>query len=611
MAISEINVQGIRSFKNLSKINLALPDSLTKGSGLNILVGPNNSGKSSLIETLFLANSSNLSMIPSTIRNSESVSGVFIKILFDNNSSKTLKSKINNPSIIDSFHYDENGKKTIDYNPFAYIISPNRNIGMNNNKNSENWLDFLYNNGGTNYREDNLSNIIGGRFLSIVEHNKELFDLELKYILGYLPEWTLDSNDSYNMFISFKNGNITHPNNGAGDGFINLFIILTSIYDAPDNSTIVIDEPEISLHPDVQKRLMQRLIYHSKNKQIIISTHSPYFVDLNLITTGAKLFRFVKEKDNTNIYTIHQENISNIEKLNNTIEQPYLQDIKSREIFFYDKLILVEGIDDIYGYDSLFKHFKYYNPGHFYGWGVGGAERIEYILPILSDLNFKKVVVLLDNDKKDLYTKLTKLYPKYKIILIPAKDIRNKEATDLKNIKKIINEMKKRLSINQSSVLDDFYNEYKEKEKIIGIIQKRHPLSINSEYYDDIKQIIEEIKTYFSDIDVVTEEDINILHETIIKISNAEQLLENYVSEHPEKTSSYLLNKYNQIEFKIHDFSYNFLRKENNILVYELEEIAKKDNEHLIIMSSHARINLENNEIVITDHKELQNNINN
>lgn len=148
-----------------------------------------------------------------------------------------------------------------------------------------------------------------------------------------MPDWSLDSIDANNLFISFKEGTTQHNNSGSGDGFINLFVILTSLYDAPPNSTIVIDEPELALHPDVQQRLMERLIFHSKNKQIIISTHSPYFINLNLLNYGAKIFRFYKENENTTIYTIKPEHISSINALLNTIEQPYLQDIKSKEIF--------------------------------------------------------------------------------------------------------------------------------------------------------------------------------------------------------------------------------------------------------------------------------------
>ena len=52
MSIIDLSVQGIRSFKNLTSLKFAIPDGSTNGSGLNMLVGPNNSGKSSLIDVV-------------------------------------------------------------------------------------------------------------------------------------------------------------------------------------------------------------------------------------------------------------------------------------------------------------------------------------------------------------------------------------------------------------------------------------------------------------------------------------------------------------------------------------------------------------------------------
>ena len=333
MSISKLSVRGIRSFRKDTNISFAIPDEIHEGSGINMLVGSNNSGKSSLIETLYLINT-RLEMIPQSIRNQQSENGVFIKIFQTNGNIKELSSIQENKAFIKSTYIDENGNKILENKPFAYILSPKRNIGINLSMHSSNRENFLYNNGGQNYRQDNLSNNIGGRFKNIIESHKEIFDYELKKILGYLPDWSLDSLDSNNLFISFREGDTHHSNSGSGDGFMNLFVILTSLYDATPNSTIIIDEPEISLHPDVQKRLMERLKFHSKNKQIIISTHSPYFIDLKLLNSGAKIFRFHKENENTSVYTIHSENICKINNLSNNIEQPYLQDIKSKEILY-------------------------------------------------------------------------------------------------------------------------------------------------------------------------------------------------------------------------------------------------------------------------------------
>ena len=606
MAISKINVEGIRSFKKLTTIKLATPDEKNEGSGLNMFVGPNNSGKSSMIETLYLANN-NLEIIPNTIRNSQSENGVSIKINLTNGTSKELLSLKENPAFIHNSYIDENGNKVTNNRPFAYILSSKRNIGINLSTHSASWETFLYNNGGYNYRQENLSNNIGGRFKNIITSNKKIFDYELNQILGYLPDWSLDSIDANNLYISFKEGNTIHNNTGSGDGFINLFVILTSLYDAPPNSTIVIDEPEIALHPDVQQRLMKRLIFHSKNKQIIISTHSPYFIDLNLINNGAKIFRFYKENENTNIYTIQSENTSKICKLLNPIEQPYLQDIKSKEIFFLDKLILVEGPDDIYGYKSLFKKFNYKTSGNFYGWGVGGADRIEHLLSILSDLHYNKIVVILDNDKKELGENLSNQYPNYKIIVTEAKDIRNKEAPNIKKIKQIITSMKSNINSDLESILDLFLSKYIAENEVKGIISDRKTMTINPEYENNVKDIITQIQEYFNDTVSHNDDEVYKLISTSTNETIARKILDDYDVQHPEKTSRYIESKYLDYNFVSGGGGYELIRSEGNIYYFEMYQGASTEKNETVNIKIEISVNIETQKISNIIYTELDN----
>ena len=609
MSISTVKVQGIRSFKNLTTIDFAIPDSTNIGSGLNMLVGPNNSGKSSIIETLYLANN-NLEMIPSTIRNSQSENGVLIKIVLTNGNTKELKSMQENPAFIHCRYTNNKGEKIYDNRPFAYILSAKRNIGINLSTHSESWENFLYNNSGNEYKQENLSNNIGGRFKNIIESNKKIFDYELKQILGYLPKWSLDSMDANNLYISFKEGNTQHNNSGSGDGFINLFVILTSLYDAPPNSTIIIDEPEIALHPDVQQRLMKRLIFHSKTKQIIISTHSPYFIDLNLLNNGAKIFRFYKENENTNVYSINPNNVSKINNLLNTIEQPYLQDIKSKEIFFLDKLILVEGPDDIYGYQSLFKKFDYKTSGNFYGWGVGGADRIEHLISILNDLHYKKIVIILDNDKKALGKKLSTLYPNYKVIVIDAKDIRDKDAPNIKKIQNLIDSMKNNLNSESVNVLNSFLTQYVMENQVKGVIIDRKTMTIHTEYENNIKDIIEQIKEYFNDSDSIDDDKFYELMSISTNENIARQLLDDFIVQHPEKTSRYIESKYLNFNFVSADGNYELINVENNIYNFEMYIKANTEEGKYVNVKINISVDIVNKEISNINYTEKENTLN-
>lgn len=74
-----------------------------------------------------------------------------------------------------------------------------------------------------------------------------------------------------------------------------IFIFLKVINGSVDNSLILMDEPEISLHLSWQEKLLSEIVKVNSNSQIIIVTHSPAvvmngwldsFVDIANITTG-------------------------------------------------------------------------------------------------------------------------------------------------------------------------------------------------------------------------------------------------------------------------------------------------------------------------------------
>lgn len=78
MSIKKVLIKGLRGFSKKTEIEFAIPDKENTGSGLTVLVGPNNSGKSTLIEAIHLL-SINKDTIPSTSRNVKINSSIIIK----------------------------------------------------------------------------------------------------------------------------------------------------------------------------------------------------------------------------------------------------------------------------------------------------------------------------------------------------------------------------------------------------------------------------------------------------------------------------------------------------------------------------------------------------
>ena len=68
MSIKKLNIEGLRGFSKNVEIEFAMPDGKNYGSGLTVLVGPNNSGKSTVIEAVHLLSIST-DVIPISARN--------------------------------------------------------------------------------------------------------------------------------------------------------------------------------------------------------------------------------------------------------------------------------------------------------------------------------------------------------------------------------------------------------------------------------------------------------------------------------------------------------------------------------------------------------------
>jgi predicted ATPase len=85
---------------------------------------------------------------------------------------------------------------------------------------------------------------------------------------------------------------------GSGVEMI-LTILLLRIISSASKGTIVylIDEPEMHLHPKAQEKLLSLLLEESRDKQVIISTHSPYMFK-GVFSTKASLLICTKNNAN-------------------------------------------------------------------------------------------------------------------------------------------------------------------------------------------------------------------------------------------------------------------------------------------------------------------------
>lgn len=118
--------------------------------------------------------------------------------------------------------------------------------------------------------------------------------LEISQILGReykeidLIRHSFYSQDGYTARM--KSANLQYTEAFAGSGEFSVVALVYAVHKAADASLILLDEPEVSLHPGAQERLMEYMAESVKNKrhQVVLSTHSPAIVR-NLPSNAIKL----------------------------------------------------------------------------------------------------------------------------------------------------------------------------------------------------------------------------------------------------------------------------------------------------------------------------------
>ena len=468
--LKKVSINGLRGFGETETINFSLPNG-KEGSGLNIIVGPNNTGKTTIIEAI-----------------------KFFNLDKEHISFSEGKRNIRNNNKIDILYYDENEQKmeihTVDtggsqvnttgipdINKIPYVL-PSRRYVEYNMHNSSSFLN-------RNEYSINLINNSKNRISYLTQfeqrifkwqNNKRDFDRVLKKIIVEPFDWNIEQNDegAYYIKIIFSDMSISHTREGIGDGYWSIFTIVDSLYDSKKSDLIVIDEPELSLHPAFQKRVIDLLLEYSKDRQIIITTHSPYFVSLNAIVNGGGLIRTYKN-DIGNIKTgkLLDEDRKFVESLITNLNNPHILGLEAKELFFIeDNIIITEGQEDVIIIPKICSELNVTLNATLFGWGAGGAENISKVLNMLYNLGYRKVTAIYDGDKKEEYQKCSDKFKNYNIKILFKDDIRDKDEVHKESKSGITTKSGKIKDENKSDFLkllkeiNDYHiNNHKEKMK--------------------------------------------------------------------------------------------------------------------------------------------------
>ena len=429
--IEKISCIGYRGFSQKQELELAKPNG-NRGSGLTVLVGPNGGGKSTIVECFSKLTANNVSFTEGK-RNKKAGDSVIIEVIQDGNVS-SLSTTVNGGS--------ETEWKGTGQHPSIYYLPSRRVFNPYFSKASWDRGTFIHNPENLQFRGSHLNNFTYRLFdahQNIHEFNKLFWK-----ILGKQLHWTIDQEDTGKYYVKIKKcETIYHNSDGLGEGIISLMFIVDALFESSPNELIVIDEPELSLHPQLQIRLLNELLEFTKDRQIVISTHSPNMISIEAAVNGGVISRIFENGNGSQIACIDNTCRRYFSSYMKNIYNPHTIGSDARSCFFAeDNLIITEGQEDVLLFPQIAKQLGCVDNIAFFGFGAGGAANITQITYILKCLGFSHIGAIFDGDKEEEYNKFCEDYRQYgyKAWIIPADDIRDKKAIHRDDKKGILND---------------------------------------------------------------------------------------------------------------------------------------------------------------------------
>ena len=416
--IESLSVTGFRGFQTQQTLNLAVPNS-TKGSGLTILIGPNGGGKSTVVECFRKLSRRDNASFTEGKRNKIAGDRISIKLKF-NGIEGELKTVVAGGSETEWVSANKSPFPKIYFLPSRRVFNPYFGRGA--------WGRETYsqNIGDFNFRGQSIDNF-SHRLFNALE-NYEAFTKIFSSIYGQRLDWTIDQNDTGQYYVKIiKSATVTHNSDGLGEGIVSLMFLVDALFDSSSDELLVIDEPELSLHPQLQRRLLYEIVCLTSDRQILIATHSPELVDIESIINGANIARIADEEEGSKIYEIDDKSKSYFKQLDGDLFNPHAFGYDSKSCFFAeDNIIITEGQEDVVFLRKLENDLDLNFNIPFWGYGAGGSGKIEKITHILSTMGFKKLGAIYDGDKPEEAESFRKRFPNYRCWVLQAGDIRDK-----------------------------------------------------------------------------------------------------------------------------------------------------------------------------------------
>ena len=226
-------------------------------------------------------------------------------------------------------------------------------------------------------------------------HDKWKNDEEVKLVTDYLNklgyDWDINPVDPHkNIYeITLKKDGREFLLTQASSGEKEIINFLLGIFALNiRNVLIIIDEPDLHLHPQWQRLLIELFVELSDktDNQFIIATHSAIFIDERAISDVIRIYK--DDTGTSKSIKIREEYLPQARDILHIMNS-----YNNEKLFFADKVVLVEGIMDRLIFKKLIS---------FYQSESGGPQVVE-VLDVGGKHNFEKYKQLLEEIECEYY----------------------------------------------------------------------------------------------------------------------------------------------------------------------------------------------------------------
>jgi len=342
MKIKDIHIKEFKGIENIKIENCG---------SINAFVGKNNSGKSSLLHAIDIASLAHFTgdwdsfqpklAIKDLINN---VGNFEITMTYENGHQTTIKTRNN-------FHPNITNQLPQDQKPKSILILPDVGIGLlSRSSRTPRWIIQQIEN-RTFGNISSLEILYAIKFYANRNERgltQQHYDDIIKEVSNYFPDIDgLDSDltEEHVPTLMYEEYGKTLDILYSGTGLKHFLDVLvkTTLSGA---KLILLDEPELGLHPDLQRKFFEYLneLATKKGVQIFIGTHSQVALNFNEIFS---FYRIINSRGTRKLIPVSGKAIETV-----------LSDlgIKPSDIFNHDICLLVEGASDVIFWEHIIRN---------------------------------------------------------------------------------------------------------------------------------------------------------------------------------------------------------------------------------------------------------------